>query len=82
MRLGVPYDLVGASDLSCVDDEIRTASGGRIREGDVITIDGTTGQVWRGAVAAPAGETVARVIEEELPQLLQLEEWAQQYPGE
>jgi pyruvate, orthophosphate dikinase len=78
---GIPA-VVGAQDLTYAADEIRSASGARIREGDVITIDGTTGHVWRGAVAAPAGEVVSRVIEQELPQLLQLEQWAQQYAGE
>jgi pyruvate,orthophosphate dikinase len=78
---GIPA-VVGAQDLTYAADEIRSESGARIRAGDVITIDGTTGQVWRGAVVAPAGETVSRVIEQELPQLLQLEEWAQQYPGD
>jgi pyruvate,orthophosphate dikinase len=78
---GIPA-VVGAQDLTYADDEIRSASGVRIREGDVITIDGTTGHVWRGVVAAPAGEVVSRVIEDELPQLLQLEEWARQFPGE
>jgi pyruvate,orthophosphate dikinase len=78
---GIPA-VVGAQELTYAADGLRSPSGARIRAGDVITIDGTTGHVWRGAVAPPAGEAVSRVIEQELPQLLQLEKWAQEHPGE
>jgi pyruvate,orthophosphate dikinase len=78
---GIPA-VVGAQDLIYAADGIRSPSGAWIREGDVITIDGATGHVWRGAVVSPAGEAVSRVIEQELPQLLQLEKWAQEYSGE
>ncbi|MFD5812577.1 pyruvate, phosphate dikinase [Rhodococcus aetherivorans] len=74
--------VVGAQDLTCSANGIHAPSGLLIRVGDVITIDGTTGQVWRGAVTTAMDEIVIRAIEHELPQLPALEEWARQYAHE
>jgi len=71
---GIPA-VVGAADLELGHDEFRTGAGEVVRAGDVITIDGGTGQVWRGRPESSAAGTNDA---EELPQLAQLEEWARQ----
>ena len=58
---GIPA-VVGAHDLQ---------PGVTVRAGDLITIDGTSGKVWRGEVAAGDGDPSA-----ELPELARLEAWA------
>jgi pyruvate, orthophosphate dikinase len=58
---GIPA-VVGAHELQ---------PGVTVRAGDVITIDGTSGKVWRGEVAAAGGD-----LEVELPELARLEAWA------
>ena len=58
---GIPA-VVGAHDLQ---------PGVTVRTGDVITIDGTSGKIWRGEVAAGDGDPSA-----ELPELARLEAWA------
>jgi pyruvate,orthophosphate dikinase len=70
---GIPA-VVGAHELTLADEQVRSASGLTVRAGEVITLDGTTGQVWRGTVgpgeSAPAPQAA-------LPQLEVLEAWAQ-----
>jgi len=78
---GIPA-VVGAQDLTFGPDGIRAPSGLFIREGDVVTIDGTTGHVWRGALTPPVCDVVTRAIEHELPELPLLDEWAQQHNHE
>jgi pyruvate,orthophosphate dikinase len=70
---GIPA-VVGAHELTVGDGEVRSGSGTAVRAGEVITIDGSTGQVWRGTVAADELSQTART---ELPYLGELEAWAQ-----
>ena len=51
---GIPA-VVGAEAVK-IDGKAFTANGFTVREGDVISLDGTTGQVILGAVALSAGE--------------------------
>ena len=67
--------MVGADELTLAGGGLRTRSGTVVSAGEVITIDGATGQVWRGA-AAGDGVDAARVIAETFPQLATLEAWA------
>ncbi len=60
---GIPA-VVGAHELKLADDTPTGPSGLTVRAGDVITIDGTSGRVWRGEVAAAGGD-----LEGELPEL-------------
>ena len=71
---GLPA-VVGADELTLASGGLRTRSGTVVSAGEVITIDGATGQVWRGA-AAGDGVDAARVIAETFPQLATLEAWA------
>ncbi len=64
---GIPA-VVGAHELKLGDDALTGPSGLTVRAGEVITIDGTSGKVWRGEVAAGGGDPEA-----ELPELAQLE---------
>jgi pyruvate, orthophosphate dikinase len=76
---GIPA-VVGAHELTLIDEAVRSASGMTVRAGEVITIDGTTGQVWRGTVAATGGGT--QTVDDELPQLRTLEAWAQRHAAD
>lgn len=72
---GIPA-VVGAETLTVDDAGVRSADGARVKAGDLITIDGTSGCVWIGEVTgsdAEAADAVAR----RLPHLLRLDEWAQ-----
>jgi pyruvate,orthophosphate dikinase len=70
---GIPA-VVGAHELTLRDGEVRSASGTAVRAGDVITIDGSTGEVWRGTVEA---DEPTQTAETEMPYLGELEAWAQ-----
>jgi pyruvate, orthophosphate dikinase len=70
---GIPA-VVGAHELTLADEQVRSASGLTVRAGEVITIDGSTGQVWRGLVAPGEAGPPAQAA---LPQLAVLEAWAQ-----
>lgn len=74
--------VVGAKDLRVLGKEILTPSGDRIRAGDLITIDGRTGEVWLGDAtldAAPLTPELERAaIDELLPELLILDAWAEE----
>lgn len=76
---GIPA-VVGADALRVGPDDVRDAAGNRLfGAGDVITVDGTTGQVWLGTVgtsdAGPAGSDDA-IVARSLPALPRLEAWA------
>ncbi len=73
---GIPA-VVGAHTLSISGDQVRSDGGSSVTAGEVITIDGATGCVWIGEVAASAAEA-ADVVVERLPHLLRIDEWAQQ----
>src|SRR5207237_9081939 len=72
--------VVGADDLVVGDADVRS-TGGRVlfAAGDVITIDGATGQVWLGATdETPSGldaRTEEELLEQVLPELRTLESW-------
>lgn len=72
---GIPA-VVGAQELELVDGGFKTADGTLLRAGDLITIDGTTGNVWRGEHVKSAIADPDAAINEHLPQLARLEEWA------
>lgn len=70
--------VVGAGELSIEADELRSERGLVVNRGDVITIDGTSGLVWRGVVAPTKGSggQVEDPVAELLPELGRLESWA------
>jgi pyruvate,orthophosphate dikinase len=74
---GIPA-VVGASALRIDDGGAALADGTRIEPGDVVTIDGSTGEVWLGAVeAADAGpEREDALLTRILPELGILTKWA------
>ncbi len=74
---GIPA-VVGARDVVIEDDTV-IVRGERLRAGDVITIDGSTGEVWRGKVENDAHPDVDAVLRERLPELLSLEQWAREH---
>ncbi|GAB3003396.1 pyruvate, phosphate dikinase [Amycolatopsis acidiphila] len=67
--------VVGAQELTLDSGVVRSTRGLAARAGDVITIDGSTGHVWQGAVEPPASRQLDHAIGDELPQLLRLESW-------
>ena len=74
---GVPT-VVGAVELTVSPEGITTSKGVFIAEGETITIDGSSGAVWRGAVAplVMSDDLTEAAIERKLPELLTLESWA------
>jgi len=73
---GIPA-VVGAHEIEVLDDAIRVANGSMVRVGEIVTIDGSTGDVWRGEFTA-SDEVAHDAVERELPHLLALERWAEQ----
>jgi pyruvate, orthophosphate dikinase len=71
---GIPA-VVGAHSLTLSDGLLRTESGVTVRSGEIITIDGSTGQVWGGEMVEALPDSSS--ADEELPQLRVLETWAQ-----
>lgn len=74
---GIPA-VVGVETLIVDEDGARTADGTTtIAPGDEVTLDGTTGELWLGAVSTGdgAGDEEA-VLARDLPELVCLEEWA------
>ena len=71
---GIPA-VVGAKGITWSSDKLITADK-EIREGDIITIDGTTGQVWVGDVASDLSDPADDVLANALPELAELESWA------
>lgn len=71
---GIPA-VVGAQGITWCPDKL-IAANHEIREGDIITIDGTTGQVWVGEVEANPSEPADGLLANVLPELAELEGWA------
>ena len=74
---GIPA-VVGASALRIGAGGAEAADGARIEPGDVVTIDGSTGEVWLGVVEGSAAEPgwEAALVAKVLPELGTLTEWA------
>lgn len=72
---GVPA-VVGAEELDLTGSEVLARNGLTLAAGDTITIDGTTGRVWRGVHLAEGGGE--DIVDEHLPHLSRLERWAQE----
>ena len=68
--------MVGAESLTIAGDEVLTSDGARIGAGEVITLDGTSGCIWKGAINGGEDDGTDAVAES-LPQLLRIEQWAQ-----
>ncbi|TWH18659.1 pyruvate, phosphate dikinase [Prauserella rugosa] len=71
---GIPA-VVGANHLAVGDAEVRDEQGEILfRTGDVITIDGTTGEVWLGAANSQATEALQDddILARDLPELAEL----------
>jgi pyruvate, orthophosphate dikinase len=68
---GIPA-VVGADGLTLTGDAIVSATGLTVREGDLITIDGSSGCVWVGALEATGNEPET-VVDQILPELVRLE---------
>ncbi|MDQ1487919.1 MAG: pyruvate, orthophosphate dikinase [Actinomycetota bacterium] len=76
---GIPA-VVGAGSLVIGPDGVGQPDGTPLfAAGDVITIDGTTGEVWLGQPdeGMPIAESDDEILRRHLPQLAQLERWAQ-----
>lgn len=71
---GLPA-VVGAKDLSITDTGVVGPGGQVIAQGDLITIDGATGEVWLGTPETASGAEI-RSVEDDLPELARLESWA------
>lgn len=74
---GIPA-VVGASALRIDDGGAVLADGTRIEPGAVLTVDGSTGEVWRGEVAGSSAppEQEEAVLARVLPELGVLDGWA------
>ncbi|MFF3573791.1 PEP/pyruvate-binding domain-containing protein [Nocardia jiangxiensis] len=74
---GIPA-VVGAGELRIGDNGAELADGTRIEPGEIVTIDGFTGEVWRGTVNAEAiaAELEADIVATRLPELVTLAGWA------
>lgn len=75
---GIPA-VVGAQALHVGPDEVRDARGRRLfGPGDVITVDGATGEVWLGDVTDgdTGGGTDEEIVARLLPALAVLDGWA------
>ena len=71
---GIPA-VVGARDFVILDDLVKV-HGVVLRAGDLITIDGSTGEVWRGEQTLDeAHADVDAVLRVHLPELLSMESW-------
>jgi pyruvate, orthophosphate dikinase len=77
---GLPA-VVGADSLVIGPTGARTADGQHaIAPGDIVTLDGTTGEVWLGGDPAAEGSAAvddAAVLARHLPELGLLEEWTE-----
>ncbi len=68
--------VVGASEVEIDEDGVRI-SGVALKVGETITIDGETGEVWRGEISDAASELSEEdVLAARLPELAQLEAWS------
>ncbi|WP_345426856.1 PEP-utilizing enzyme [Pseudonocardia xishanensis] len=68
--------VVGAGELVVGAEDVRDAAGEVLfTAGDVITIDGTTGEVWRGTVTDTAVDLAdEEILARDLPELAVLVE--------
>jgi pyruvate,orthophosphate dikinase len=71
---GIPA-VVGARDVVIGDGIVRVGAL-ELRAGDLITIDGTTGEVWRGVLADAGPRDHDAIVRARLPELPRLEAWA------
>jgi pyruvate,orthophosphate dikinase len=72
---GIPA-VVGAREIFLDGDLVRIRDI-VLHAGDLITIDGTTGEVWRGQVADVAHDhDAADFVRASLPELVTIEKWA------
>jgi pyruvate,orthophosphate dikinase len=76
---GIPA-VVGAHDLTWSSEGL-SAAGHEVRAGEVITIDGGTGQVWIGDVKRSGDESADTLVHQLLPELIELEQWAEVTPS-
>ena len=68
--------VVGATEVLIEDDRIRIGEV-VLQVGDTITIDGTTGEIWRGELDTHKSHlSDDQVLREMLPELGQIESWA------
>ena len=68
--------VVGADEMIIEDDRVRIGDS-VLHAGDTITIDGSTGEIWRGAFDTHKSEASDdEVLMSTLPELAQLESWA------
>lgn len=68
--------VVGAGEVRIENDTIRIGEI-ELRAGDMITIDGSSGEVWRGELDTHKSElSDDEVLREALPELSQIEHWA------
>ncbi|HKP06685.1 MAG TPA: PEP-utilizing enzyme, partial [Microbacterium sp.] len=68
--------VVGAKEIVIEGDAVKVGDD-TLRAGDVITIDGTTGEVWSGAHEQTDGTFDAEaLLHARLPEFALLEEWA------
>ena len=71
---GIPA-VVGARDIVLSDHGLEVR-GVKLRAGDTLTLDGTTGEVWSGELAAGAGTSdETEVLRVQLPELLLIERY-------
>lgn len=66
--------VVGAADLTLTPEGIVAPDGSVVRAGETLTIDGSSGNIWRGRHEAEPGQDGADSAL--FPELAQLEEWA------
>jgi len=74
---GIPA-VVGAAALRIEESGATAENGERIGPGDVVTIDGTTGEVWLGEILGAAADPALEeaVVARSLPELARLTDWA------
>ena len=77
---GIPA-VVGAQELTIRDGRVLAARGASVAEGDVITIDGASGLVWKGLVDGGEAVDVEAALQAGLPELAELEQWARDAAG-
>ncbi len=68
--------VVGASEVEIEENGVRIA-GLVLNAGDTITIDGETGEIWRGEIGDAAADVSENdVLAAQLPELAQIEAWS------
>jgi pyruvate, orthophosphate dikinase len=78
---GIPA-VVGADAIEVRADGLHLPDGRFVAPGETITVDGTSGAVWLGAVQADeGGEPVEELLARLLPELERLESWERDHSG-